>query len=358
MHFLLLSREEDCQRERAGYRSALGRAGVRLSFVDDYDPTVAIQDVLARCGSSPDWVLHVDVHQPYLPWGLMSSPIPTACFQIDTYAFTAARIRWARLFDHVIVFHPGFEDAFRAAGCPSTLLLPHAVQASQAGLASQRVFDIGWVGQTERGIYLTRRRILKCLAGRYRMNDWQRSYSPSELHEIYSRSKVVVNIPRDDYLRDANLRTFEAMAAGALLVAPLPSEMTDIGFQEGVHFVGFSGEQQLFSLLDHFLTCDVERRAIAEAGKAKVLAEHTYDCRASRLAMFASGPGSRRFAPGRGWSEAKAHATYLDYYAAHRQPDLAALHWNGAIRGGARCAAESLLRLSTAYARRLLVPES
>ncbi|MEM4218097.1 MAG: glycosyltransferase [Candidatus Methanomethylicaceae archaeon] len=55
----------------------------------------------------------------------------------------------------------------------------------------------------------------------------------------------MVNISRDDFPHDANMRCFEVMAAGALLVTSLPTELADLGFEEGRHFVGFEHEQDL-----------------------------------------------------------------------------------------------------------------
>jgi spore maturation protein CgeB len=50
------------------------------------------------------------------------------------------------------------------------------------------------------------------------MNEWWRLYTYEEMVKVYQRSKIVVNVGRDDYPQDANLRVFEAMAAGALLI--------------------------------------------------------------------------------------------------------------------------------------------
>jgi len=81
------------------------------------------------------------------------------------------------------------------------------------------------------------------------MNDWSRRYEPEEMARIYRQSKIIVNIARDDFPQDANLRTFEAMATGALLLTSLPTELTEIGFEDGVHFVGFRKEAEIAPLV-------------------------------------------------------------------------------------------------------------
>ena len=62
--------------------------------------------------------------------------------------------------------------------------------------------------------------------------------------KIYKQSKVVVNLSRDDYLQDANLRCFEVMASGALLITPKPTELSEIGFIEGTHYVTFKTKRR------------------------------------------------------------------------------------------------------------------
>ncbi len=355
MHVLLLCREEDCQRERAGYRAALARAGAEVSLVESYRPDSTVQDLLAACRATPDLVLHPDPPGSYLPWGLASSPVPTACFQIDTYAHTQARIRWSLLFDHVVVFHPGYRDAFLAGGCASALFLPHAVRRELVPQRSAaRLLDVGWVGNTELPVYSTRRRILGLLSARYSLNDWRRSYSERELFDVYSTAKIVVNAPRDDYMRDANLRAFEAMAAGALLLTPRPTELTATGFRDGVHFLGFSSDQELLSLIDKFIANERERSFIANAGREKVLSEHTYDVRAKLLIDFIAQQGRMLAAPARGWPTALVRATYLDYHASRARPRLAAAHLSAALRAGPRIAVRSTLRVGAAWARAVL----
>ena len=64
------------------------------------------------------------------------------------------------------------------------------------------------------------------------------------------------------------------MAAGALLITKLPTELSRVGFQEGAHFIGYTNEQELLALVRYYLNHDLERRRIAEAGRTKVLQEH------------------------------------------------------------------------------------
>src|SRR6266851_3617913 len=77
------------------------------------------------------------------------------------------------------------------------------------------------------------------LAQEFHTNDWSRWYSVAEVANVYRRSQIVVNIGRDDFPQDANLRVFEVLASGTLLLTSMPTELAQLGFQQGAHFVGY-----------------------------------------------------------------------------------------------------------------------
>jgi hypothetical protein len=146
-------------------------------------------------------------------------------------------------------------------------------------------------------------------------NDARRSYTVAEVAEVYRRSRIVVNIGRDDFPQDANLRVFEVLASGALLITSIPSELTEMGFQESVHFVGYKKESEILPLVKKFLACDGERIRISQAGRTKVLNEHTYDHRVESLLCRLNKSTPELLAPARGWPEYRARLVYLDYFA-------------------------------------------
>jgi hypothetical protein len=259
-----------------------------------------------------------------MPLGLTKVNIPTACFQVDTYAYTRSRISWSMLFDLVFVFHPGYDTEFRTAGHPGAHFIPHAIEpALFHGEESGRVFEIGWVGQTRGPLYRTRERLLPVLSRSFRMNDWARRHEPEEMARIYRQSKIVLNIARDDFPQDANMRTFEVMAAGALLLTSLPTELAQIGFEDGVHFVGYRKEAEIAPLVRKYLAEESQRRRIAEVARDKVLREHSYDRRVETILELVKQDGRKFLAPARSWSEERVHLAYLDYFASHGVLDCA-----------------------------------
>ena len=317
MMILFLCTDDDLFHRPSSYAHAFRRLGISVVCVRSGSPVnVELQECLRLSPERPSLILHPEAASPYLPWGLSEVDIPTACFQVDTYAYTRRRIAWSMLFDHVFALHPGYDVEFRKAGHPGAHFLPHAVDAELfADKELERNYEVGWVGQVHGPIYRRRETVLPMLSESFRTNDFARSYSLEEMAKVYRQSKVVVNIGRDDFPQDANLRTFEAMGAGALLITSLPSELTLIGFKEGVHFVGYREVQEIKPLVRKYLADDSARRRIAETARANVLREHTYDLRVKRLLELVEGCNRKLLAPARAWAEERVRLAYLDYFA-------------------------------------------
>jgi len=284
----------------------------------------SMDDILQHFQKQPDWIFHFESDFPLLPGGLEKSAIPTVCFQVDSYTYLKRRLRWSSLFDHAAVFHPGHEILFNEGGHPGAFLLPHAVRRALYDVADlPREFEVGFVGQTRGAIYHKREELITELARTFRMNDWSRTYSLEEVAEVYRRSRVAVNIGRDDFPQDANMRVFEILASGALLITSLPSELSGVGLEEGVHFVGYRKASEVFPLVRRFLGDEAARLRIVRAARARILEEHTYDHRVEQLLQRLQEAGTRKLAPARHWSESRTRLVYLDFFAAHALLDCA-----------------------------------
>jgi len=355
MTILVLGKEENFAREAAGYMRAFSRKGDRVVGVNaSFPPNGDIRLLLDRCGEQPTLILHPE-QIPIMPRGLTKMRIPTACFHIDTYAYTGRRIAWSMLFDLALVFHPGYETEFRAAGHSGVHFIPHAIESSLfLGEELSRVFDIGWVGQTGGPLYRTRERVLHGLSRSFRMNDWRARYEPEQTARVYRQSRVVVNIARDDFPQDANIRGFEAMAAGALLLTSLPTELEPIGFEEGVHFVGYRRETEIVPLVRKYLADEPARRRITEAARHKVVREHSYDRRVETILELAKQDGPKFLAPARSWPEEKVRLAYLDYFAGNGVIDCALNELRAIAQLSLGEAAQGLGILARAWARRSL----
>ncbi len=264
----------------------------------------------------PILILNIDSWPRRLPDGLTDIPFPTAIFNVDTFETPKERAQFSKLFDYSFVFHPGFDSLFKDLGHPASYFLPHAVEEElfEQDHDLARIYDIGWVGRLEGKNYSFRRRIISGLSQKFRMNDISKFYPPEEMSNIYKQSKLVINVSRDDHLQDANLRCFEVMASGALLVTPNPTELSGIGFTEGLHYITFNDETDLNKKVQYYLEHEQERKVIAKNARELVLRDHTYGVRVQTILDLIHRNQGKLFAPARAWSPVMIHRQYLNHF--------------------------------------------
>jgi hypothetical protein len=317
MHVLWLSRKDEFMREIKGFAQALERAGASLVCLEADTPAdVEIYRLIEKCSEPPSLIVHPEPWVAALPRGLTEVSIPTVGFQCDVYAYTHRRLLYSMLFDYVAILHPGFEDVFRHAGHPCPITLPFAADAQEFfDSGENRIFEIASVGRLFPNLYKTRIEVLTSLSRQFKMNEWQRYHKYETIPSVYRTSKIVINIPRDDYPTDVSMRFAEAMACGALFLTRMPSEMEALGFKEDVHFCGYRHPREIPEVASKYLRDEDARCRIARAGRDKVLREHTYDARIAALLDRIKQDSGKLHAPARCWRASRIRLAYLDYFA-------------------------------------------
>ena len=229
---LFLCEPNELDKERQGYSRAFAKHGEVICWGRSRGNNLL--HFLESLQEKPDLILHPDASLPFLPWGMTQVEIPTVCFQIDEFDSAESRIRWSMLFDYACVFHVGYDKVFQKGGHPQAVLLPHCADATLfQNSQRQRIYDVGWGGNSEGSLYGRRRRIILHLAEHFQMNEWRHRHSQEEMAEVYQSSKIVVHVNRDDHTTVTGMRHFEATAAGALLITGIPTDLTRLGFREG-----------------------------------------------------------------------------------------------------------------------------
>lgn len=313
---IFLCTEKELTRERRGYFKAFSKRITTVCIPSlEKEDILEIDEILPQ-NLEPLLLLHPDSYPRRLPHGLVNTKIPTACFSMDTYEDVDDRVRFSMVFDYAFVFHPGFDNLFAMAGHPKAICLPHAVE-TEIFLAQEpkRIYDVGWVGRLDGENYSVRRRCIEKLSHSFVMNDIHCFYNPEDMASIYKQSKIVVNLSRDDYLQDANLRCFEAMAAGALLITSKPTELAELGFVEGKHYITYQKEAEIKQLVEFYLEQELERIKITSVAKDLVMREHTYDCRVDFILKILAQDDRKLCAPARYWDEVKVQELYVWYFA-------------------------------------------
>jgi hypothetical protein len=247
-------------------RAAIANAGDRVGLVDGTSATVPGVDLL----------LFVEPPPPCWPIGLERLACPTAAYLIDTHQDLGLRLTYAPFFDEIFVAQHDDVARVRAAGYPHAQWLPLAADRSAVRDPKQaRPLDVAFVGKLgDPGT--SRYGVLEAVAMSFRTNDIRRQYRPSEMRDVYGTAKIVVNA---SIAGDVNMRVFEAMASGALLVTDRIANGLDQLFTEGEHYVGYGSANEAREAIARSLADDRERIRIASAAQRLVLTQHTYDDR-------------------------------------------------------------------------------
>ncbi len=276
---------EDALREVADV-TFVGCAGFgRPGFPADMD----VREFIATMPSPPDYYMSAEYP---LHLGVTELSCPTVFWGGDYWPGDKGRIETARLFDHVFVVGTEVARAFRDGGCKSVHFLPYAADTHcHRDFQMERIYDVGFVGFTHQGVQSERAVILSDMAKRYKMNDYTKPSFGEEVGKIYSQSKIVVNFPNR---QGFNMRVFETMASGALLITE------DVGngqrelFEDRKHFVLYRNKSEIQGLVDYYLAHEDERLAISREGQREVLAKHTYGHRMENMLKVLSEAGPQR----------------------------------------------------------------
>lgn len=220
---------------------------------------------------------------------------PTAIVMIDVHRDLVTRAQFAQFFDHVFVAQRDYVNRI-GGGHDSVHWLPLGGDLGVHFVPDlPRDIDVGFVGKM--GTPGTdRHAVMSCVLGRFATNETDRHYTPLEMGQVYSRSKIVFN---KSIGGDVNMRVFEALAAGALLVTDRIGNGLDELLTEGEHYVGYDTADEAIVQIDRYLADDDARERIAQAGQAKMREKHSYDARLTRILEVVQAAGDSKPAPAR-----------------------------------------------------------
>ncbi len=243
-------------------------------------PDVDVRKVVTALpgGWRPDLFLWVESVNGYAPRNVPALDCPTACYLIDSHMSLSYHLEWAKRFDHVFLAQREYVPHFLDAGCPRVSWLPLGCDPAMHGrIDTPKLHDIGFVGSlTEHHVH--RRAMLERLGRRFDVHV-ERSFL-RDMTRTLSASRLVYN---DAVRRDLNMRVFEAMCSGSMLLTDraTPSGLDEL-FTDREHLVIYD-DDTIEELAGYYLAHEDERERIAAAGRAEVLRRHTYDHRAAAI---------------------------------------------------------------------------
>jgi spore maturation protein CgeB len=222
--------------------------------------------------------------------------------QIASEPPTAAKLR---SFDLVLTSFPHFVDRFRKLGVTTEYLRIAFDERVLDRLAGEPREQYGavFVGALNRTQHRSGNSLLERTARQvpiefwgYNANGWpadspmRSSYRGEawglEMFRVLHASRVALNRHIDVAGENANnMRLYEATGVGALLVTDAKQNLHEL-FEPGREVVTYEEGDDLAETVRYYLEHDDERRAIAQAGQARTLREHTYARRMEELASI------------------------------------------------------------------------
>jgi len=207
-----------------------------------------------------------------LPIDAHRAPMVTAGFLIDVHLHLDQSIRQAALFDVVFVAQRDFVAPLSRVH-PHVQWLPLAAPARFLDVPRRRVYEAAFVGNLWPGT--PRRALMEAVSHRVTTNDWRRRCDVDEMARVYAGSAVVVN---PTIRGDLNMRFFEALACGALVVMPaIGNGQSEIG-TAGSDYITYDPTDDVETIARV-----VERAAMLHPdggpGRQSIADGHTYDHR-------------------------------------------------------------------------------
>ncbi|HOE12859.1 MAG TPA: glycosyltransferase [bacterium] len=97
----------------------------------------------------------------------------------------------------------------------------------------------------------------------------------TETPHLYHRAKINLCLVNPALLESVPLRIFDTLACGGFLLTEYRPVFEEL-FEPGVHLDTFRDPKELSEKIEYYLSHEGERKKIAQAGREKVLAEHTF----------------------------------------------------------------------------------
>jgi GT2 family glycosyltransferase/tetratricopeptide (TPR) repeat protein/SAM-dependent methyltransferase len=196
---------------------------------------------------------------------------PSTFWAIDTHVGFDRCLAQARTCDLVFAAQRDGAERLERAGIANASWLPLACDpAIHRKHDVSKQFDVAFVGNLFDG---PRADLLDVIQRRYRNSFVGRCYF-EEMARTYSAARTVFN---RSICNDVNMRVFEALACGSLLVT---NDLTDNGqadfFRDGTHLATYRDADELLDKIDFYLKHPDTRAKVESAGMREVIEKHTY----------------------------------------------------------------------------------
>ena len=248
-----------------------------------YDPDVVINFHMAGIGSS---VLRDMLPPGRVLLGQIASPLP------ESGDFGE--------YDLVLSSLPNFVDHFKNLGLRAELQrLAFEPRVLTRLIDLRKSIPVSFVGSVSRA-HTSRTELLEYLSEMPEFELWGRLVHKLRdgsairthyegqawgitMYQTLAASKITINQHIDIAESHANnLRLYEATGVGTMLITDWKEDLHEL-FEPGKEVVTYRSPEECVELVRYYLEHDDEREAIARAGQARTISEHTYENRIRQL---------------------------------------------------------------------------
>jgi len=152
----------------------------------------------------------------------------------------------------------------------------------------RKKYDIVFYGNDEFDIYSERRRIYKLLQEKYNVKMGGRHLSPPTYSKLLNEAKIqfIRSLGQTPEQGEIAQRFFECLAIGPVLT----NWCEDLSYLggEGIDFCSYRNDEEMFLKLDRLLKDENYREYVANNGRKKALAFHTYQHRLATILYYAN----------------------------------------------------------------------
>ncbi len=243
--------------------SQLGHAVYPIHFIEG-EP---FDDQVSRICTNAD-IVFFEMYGPFrLPSDIEKSKICKVAYCIDSLMYEFLLIHTLKLFDYVFVDQRSSVQTLQRYGIKSTWL-PLCVPDDNFRNETKKLYDITFVGSVS-GDRVKRGNLLRYIGRRFDLN-YVNNVDLDTMQTIFSQSKIVLN---ENHFNGVNLRVFQALASGSLLLTEKESDGLSTIFTEEKHLVTYTRDN-ILDKIDRYISND-SYKEIAFNGYSECRKKHT-----------------------------------------------------------------------------------
>ena len=226
----------------------------------------------------PDIFIWIESVGTIIPEDVSSLPIPTACYLIDSHLHLEEHVELAKNFDFVFIAQTEYLNDFINAGNKNVFWLPLGADPEIHDKFSEtKSHDVGFVGSLLGNP--RREHLLKFLKSEFDFY-YKRAFL-KEMAQIFSESKIVFN---NAVKNDLNMRFFEVMSAGSLLLSDKTTKSgQDLLFEPNEDYALYDEDTHIANVVEFYLENNELRETMAKRGMEIVRNAHKYSDRAFEM---------------------------------------------------------------------------